>query len=50
MTLFYVLLLLAGVICFFASAFAKRPNGVDLVALGLGLVFLVPLIQFFQKV
>lgn len=49
MNLLYVLILFAGVICFFASSWARRTHNIDLVAVGLGLVFLVPFLQYTQR-
>lgn len=49
MTVFYLLLTLAGVICFAVGAFSNRLFKVDFVALGLLLVFLVLLLQLMKQ-
>lgn len=49
MTAFYFLLMLIGVVCFVVSAFRKDVRGLDLTALGLAFVFLVPLIQYLKQ-
>lgn len=45
----YVLLLLAGVACFAVSAVSNTVRRVDLLSLGLALVFLVPLLKYLLK-
>lgn len=50
MTTLYIVLLLAGVVCFALDAFrATISTRVNLTALGLALVFTVPLIQHIRS-
>lgn len=49
MTVLFLLLTLAGVICFAVGAFSNRIFKVDFVSLGLLLVFLVPLLQLMKQ-
>lgn len=48
MDVIYFLLLLGGFLCFMTEAFIVRPERVTLIALGLGLWILVPLIHAAQ--
>ena len=50
MALLYALLILAGVVCFFYDGLKKAPSVWNVTSIGLGLVFLVPLIQYFKQV
>ncbi len=51
MTVIYLILLIAALVCFLIAAFApSQPARVNLMALGLGFWVLVPLIQTVQTV
>lgn len=49
MDLFYVLLLVLGLVCFAMAAARKSFAALDLTALGLFFVFLVPALQYMKQ-